>query len=60
MVGGDGGAGRAGMTTAMYLFRTGFHWRQFGEGSAMAYILAIFIVILSLASRKIFHKENDL
>ena len=54
LVGGDGGVGRAGMTTAMYLFRTGFHWRQFGEGSAMAYVLCIFIIILSLVNKKLF------
>jgi len=54
LVGADGGTGRAGMTTAMYLFRTGFHWRQFGEGSAMAYVLCVFIIILSLVNKKLF------
>ncbi|MGM0420949.1 MAG: carbohydrate ABC transporter permease [Bacillota bacterium] len=54
LVGGDGGVSRAGMTTVMYLYRTGFHWRQFGEGSAMAYILCIFIIVLSLVNKKLF------
>ncbi|AZO94290.1 ABC transporter permease subunit [Iocasia frigidifontis] len=52
-----GGSGRAGLTTALYLYRTGFNWNMFGVGSAMAYILCVFIIILSLINSKIFQKR---
>ncbi|ACL69186.1 carbohydrate ABC transporter permease [Halothermothrix orenii] len=57
LTGGTGGTGRAGLTTALYLYRTGFNWNMFGTGSAMAYILCIFIIILSLINMKIFQKR---
>lgn len=52
-----GGTGRAGLTTAMYLYRTGFGWREFGTGSAMAYILCFFIVVASVIFNKYFDRE---
>ena len=54
LLGANGGTGRYGMTTAMYLYRTGFHWRQFGEGSAIAYILCAAIIILTIVNKKLF------
>ncbi|HKL43457.1 MAG: sugar ABC transporter permease [Halanaerobiales bacterium] len=57
LTGGTGGVGRAGLTTALYLYRTGFNWNMFGVGSAMAYILCLFIIALSLINRKIFQER---
>lgn len=57
LTGGTGGVGRAGLTTALYLYRTGFNWNMFGVGSAMAYILCLFIIGLSLINRKIFQER---
>ena len=57
LTGGSGGPGQSGLTTAMYLYKTGFEWTQFGVGSAMAYILCALIVTLSLLNNKFFNKE---
>ncbi len=52
-----GGAANAGLTTALYLYKTGFGWTEFGTGSAIAYLLCAIIVVLSLINRKFF-QEN--
>lgn len=57
LTGGTGGVGRAGLTTAMYLYRTGFNWNMFGVGSAMAYILCLVIITFSLINMKVFQKR---
>lgn len=54
LTGGTGGVGRAGLTTALYLYRTGFNWNMFGVGSAMAYILCLLIIALSLINHRLF------
>lgn len=43
LTGGTGGTGQAGMTVAMYLYRTGFEWLEMGTAAAMSWLL--FMVI---------------
>ena len=57
MLGSNGGANQAGLTTALYLYKTGFEYLDFGAGSAMAYILCLIIIILSIINNKIFRKD---
>lgn len=44
---GRGGTGQAGMTTAMYLYRTGFEWLEMGTAAAIAWLLFILIAVLT-------------
>lgn len=44
---GRGGTGQAGMTTAMYLYRTGFEWLEMGTAAAIAWLLFILIGVLT-------------
>jgi multiple sugar transport system permease protein len=46
LTGGTGGTGQAGMTVAMYLYRTGFEWLEMGTAAAISWLL--FIVIGTL------------
>jgi multiple sugar transport system permease protein len=55
---GTGGIGRAGMTVAIYLYRTAFEWTQMGVAAAMSWLLAIFIGILSVANYFLFAKKS--
>lgn len=43
LTGGTGGPSQAGMTVAMYLYRTGFEWLYMGSAAAMSWLL--FLVI---------------
>jgi multiple sugar transport system permease protein len=43
LTGGTGGTGQAGMTVALYLYRTGFEWLEMGTAAAMSWLL--FLVI---------------
>lgn len=43
LTGGTGGTGQAGMTVAMYLYRTGFEWSMMGSAAAMSWVLFLFI-----------------
>ncbi len=57
LLGAMGGTNRAGLTTAMYLYQTAFGWTEFGTGSAIAYVLCVFIVIASIIFNKYFRRE---
>mgnify|MGYP000342023493 CR=1 FL=1 len=57
LTGGTGGPNQAGLTTALYLYNTGFKYLDFGGGSAMAYILCSFIIILSYINNRIFRRD---
>ncbi len=46
LTGGRGGSDQAGMTTALYLYRTAFDFNDFGAASAMSWLL--FIVVAAL------------
>jgi multiple sugar transport system permease protein len=47
LTGGTGGTSQAGMTVAMYLYRTGFEWLYMGSAAAMSWILFFLIGILT-------------
>lgn len=51
---GRGGTDMAGMTTAMYMFRTAFEFSEFGTASAISWLLFILIGALSWITHKIF------
>ncbi|HLV08717.1 MAG TPA: sugar ABC transporter permease [Halanaerobiales bacterium] len=57
LVGGQG-PNLSGMTTAVYLYRTGFEWNEFGTGSAIAYILCSFIILLSYLNNRFFNTKT--
>jgi multiple sugar transport system permease protein len=48
LTGGTGGTSQAGMTVAMYLYRTGFEWLEMGTAAAISWLL--FIVIGTLTA----------
>ena len=52
---GKGGVEQAGMTTAMYMYRNAFEFNDFGLASAIAWMLFIFIAILTWLTNKAFH-----
>ena len=47
LTGGRGGSDQAGMTTAMYMYRTAFDFNDFGTASALSWILFIFVAALT-------------
>lgn len=42
---GRGGTGQAGMTVAMYLYRTGFEWLEMGTAATIAWLMFILIAV---------------
>jgi multiple sugar transport system permease protein len=48
LTGGTGGTGQAGMTVAMYLYRTGFVWLEMGTAAAISWLLFLLIGTLTL------------
>ena len=57
LVGSSGGARQAGLTTAVYLYNTGFSYLDFGAGTAMAYILCSIIILFTLINKKFFKRD---
>ncbi len=58
LLGTGGGPGQAGLTSVLYLYRTGFEWMQLGRGAAMSYLLFVIIIIGSLINFKITGRKN--
>lgn len=58
LTGGTGGTGQAGMTVAMYLYRTGFEWMYMGSAAAMSWILFFLIGILTAIHFTIFGRSG--
>jgi multiple sugar transport system permease protein len=48
LTGGTGGTGQAGMTVAMYLYRTGFEWLEMGTAAAISWLLFLVIGLLTV------------
>lgn len=46
-----GGPDNAGLTSAYYLLSTGFHFNQFGKASAMAWILFVIIIAMTMLNK---------
>jgi cellobiose transport system permease protein len=57
LVGPSGGAGRQGLTMAMYLYQNAFISLKMGYASAQAYVMFALIAILSLLNIKIFGRS---
>jgi multiple sugar transport system permease protein len=47
LTGGRGGTDQAGMTTAMYMYRTAFEFNDFGTASALSWLLFICVAVLT-------------
>jgi multiple sugar transport system permease protein len=50
----DGGAGNAGLTSVMYLYKTAFTDLDMGLASAISWVLFAFIVILTIFNNRLF------
>lgn len=51
---GKGGSDQAGMTSAVYLYRTAFDFNDFGGASAMSWILLLVVALLTWLTHKAF------
>lgn len=56
---GTGGSDIAGMTTAMYMFKTAFEFNDFGIASAISWMLFAVIVVLTLITRFAFRERQS-
>ena len=52
LTGGKGGTDQAGMTTAVYLYRTAFDFNDFGAASAMSWLLFVVVVALTVLTHR--------
>lgn len=55
---GTGGTGQAGMTVAMYLYRTGFEWLEMGTAAAMSWLLFFVIGTLTIVHFWLFGRSG--
>lgn len=58
LTGGTGGTGQAGMTVAMYLYRTGFEWLEMGTAAAISWLLFMVIGLLTLIHFYLFGRSG--
>lgn len=58
LTGGKGGIEYAGMTTAMYMYRTAFEFNDFGLASAISWMLFIVILVLTLVTNRAFRVKG--
>ncbi len=54
LTGGKGGSDQAGMSTAIYLYRTAFDFNDFGAASAMSWLLFFLVAGLTYATNRAF------
>ncbi len=54
LTGGRGGTDQAGMTTAMYMYRTAFEFNDFGGASALSWLLFVFVALLTWLTNRAF------
>lgn len=59
LTGGKGGIEYAGMTTAMYMYRTAFEFNDFGLASAMSWMLFAVIVVLTVLTNRLFRDKRS-
>ena len=59
LTGGKGGIEYAGMTTAMYMYRTAFEFGDFGLASAISWLLFAVIVVLTLVTNRAFRVKGQ-
>jgi multiple sugar transport system permease protein len=58
LTGGRGGSDQAGMTTAMYMYRTAFEFNDFGTASAISWALFFVVAILTLITHRLFSTSS--
>lgn len=54
-----GGPGNAGLTSAFYLMATGFSYGRYGKASAIAWLMFIVVIGLTILHKKIGHDEKE-
>ena len=59
LTGGKGGMAYAGMTTAMYMYRTAFEFNDFGLASAISWLLFAVILVLTLVTHRAFKAKGE-
>jgi multiple sugar transport system permease protein len=59
LTGGRGGSDQAGMTTAIYMFRTAFEFSDFGTASAISWSLFLMVAVLTWATHRLFRSKRD-
>jgi multiple sugar transport system permease protein len=59
LTGGKGGIEYAGMTTAMYMYRTAFEFGDFGLASAISWLLFAVIVVLTVLTNRAFKVKGQ-
>lgn len=58
LTGGKGGMEYAGMTTAMYMYRTAFDFNDFGLASAISWMLFVVILVLTIVTNRAFKSKG--
>lgn len=58
LTGGKGGMEYAGMTTAMYMYRTAFEFNDFGLASAISWLLFAVILVLTMVTNRAFRVKG--
>jgi multiple sugar transport system permease protein len=58
LTGGKGGMEYAGMTTAMYMYRTAFDFNDYGLASTISWMLFIIILFLTILTNKAFKNKE--
>ena len=58
LTGGKGGIEYAGMTTAMYMYRTAFEFNDFGLASAISWMLFVVILVLTVLTNRAFKRKG--
>lgn len=58
LTGGKGGPEYAGMTTAMYMYRTAFDFNDFGLASAISWMLFVIILAMTVITNKAFKSKE--
>jgi multiple sugar transport system permease protein len=59
LTGGRGGTDQAGMTTAMYMYRTAFEFNDFGGASAISWCLFVFVALLTWLTNRAFKPRDS-
>jgi multiple sugar transport system permease protein len=59
LTGGKGGIEYAGMTTALYMYRTAFEFSDFGLASAISWLLFALILVLTLVTHRAFKTKGE-
>ncbi len=58
LTGGRGGTDQAGMTSAMYMYRTAFEFNDFGTASALSWLLFVFVALLTWLTNRAFRDRR--